>query len=38
MLGTDAIGGTWPGNDVEDLLLPVTMLIDWVRVHLPASS
>jgi len=33
-----AIGGTWPGNDVEDPVLPVTMLIDWVRVRLPASS
>lgn len=33
-----AIGGTWPGNDVDHPRLPATMLIDWVRVHAPASG
>ena len=27
-----AIGGTWPGNDVDDPPLPATLLVDWVRV------
>ena len=28
-----AVGGDWPGNSAEDLVLPATMLVDWVRVH-----
>jgi hypothetical protein len=28
-----AIGGSWPGNATDDPSLPVTMLVDWVRVH-----
>jgi hypothetical protein len=28
-----AIGGAWPGNDVDDPPLPATMLVDWVRVY-----
>lgn len=27
-----AIGGPWPGNEVDEPALPVTMLVDWVRV------
>lgn len=27
-----AIGGDWPGNDVDDPELPAVMLVDWVRV------
>ena len=30
-----AIGGSWPGNAGDDLPLPVTMLVDWVRVRSP---
>lgn len=28
-----AIGGNWPGNETDNPELPVTMLIDWIRIH-----
>jgi beta-glucanase (GH16 family) len=28
-----AIGGPWPGNEVEEPQLPASMLVDWVRVR-----
>jgi len=28
-----AVGGRWPGNTVDGLRLPATMLVDWIRVH-----
>ena len=27
-----ALGGRWPGNDLDATSLPATMLVDWVRV------
>lgn len=33
-----AIGGPWPGNEVEAPRLPATMLVDWVRVSADEPS
>jgi beta-glucanase (GH16 family) len=28
-----AVGGSWPGNAVDERALPATMLVDWVRAR-----
>jgi beta-glucanase (GH16 family) len=33
-----AVGGGFDGDPKSDAVLPATMLVDWVRVYVPAVS
>jgi hypothetical protein len=33
-----AVGGSWPGNGLDERLLPATLLVDWVRARQRRSA